>query len=377
MAFTFIEPFEEGDIQKNLDTGVEYIYHDGAWRALGPKIEDQFDTLDDRYVNKTGDKMTGTLDFGDTTNTTKDFIRFLNNKKANQVSILKVNRPYSADDGVNSDGAGGANGVGGFDIKLMNNSDSNRLRILTGSSAATETLRITAGGNGRQIHAFSSIGLAGGSDAKQTIWAENGIAGHLSYNGVDETHRRLSWGASKVWIRRECDLTGNKIIGLADPDPDRGQDAANVDFVNEQIAGALDGAEFDNYVEKTGDEMTGDLKIKNGKNLSFHTTGNVESSLIWASGSESRLIAKAGYAFKLQAQDTSNNSRTFIDFKNANSSGTQGSDSGYRIKIYHLADPTSDYHAANQKYVKAQDQLRVEGRFKITSAGGNYYIEPN
>ena len=55
MAFTFIEPFEEGDRQTNTDTGVEYIYVDGAWRALGPKIEDEFPTLDDRYVNKTGD----------------------------------------------------------------------------------------------------------------------------------------------------------------------------------------------------------------------------------------------------------------------------------------------------------------------------------
>ena len=61
MAFTFIEPFEEGNTQTNTDTGVEYIYHDGAWRALGPKIEDEFDTLDERYVNKTGDTMTGDL----------------------------------------------------------------------------------------------------------------------------------------------------------------------------------------------------------------------------------------------------------------------------------------------------------------------------
>ena len=62
MAFTFVPnadgTFTEGDRQTNLDTGVEYIYVDGAWRALGPKIEDEFPTLDDRYVNKTGDTMT-------------------------------------------------------------------------------------------------------------------------------------------------------------------------------------------------------------------------------------------------------------------------------------------------------------------------------
>ena len=61
MAFTFVPPFEEGDKQTNPETGVEYIFTDGAWRALGPKIEDEFDTLDERYVQVDGDTMTGML----------------------------------------------------------------------------------------------------------------------------------------------------------------------------------------------------------------------------------------------------------------------------------------------------------------------------
>ena len=65
MAFIFVPNadggFDEGDRQTNSDTGVEYIYVDGAWRALGPKIEDEFDTLDERYVNKSGDTMSGQL----------------------------------------------------------------------------------------------------------------------------------------------------------------------------------------------------------------------------------------------------------------------------------------------------------------------------
>ena len=162
MAFTFIEPFEEGDTQTNTDTGIEYIYHDGAWRALGPKIEDEFPTLDERYVNKTGDLMTGALEFGQTTTTTKDFVKFLNDRKANQTSVLRVNRPYDGDNGVNADGSTQAKGLGGLDIKLMANSDQNRLRILTGSGGAVETIKITGGGNGKQIHVGSSIELAGG-----------------------------------------------------------------------------------------------------------------------------------------------------------------------------------------------------------------------
>ena len=64
MAFIFVPnadgSFTEGDKQTNPDTGVEYIYSDGAWRALGPKIEDEFDTLDDRYI-----KLNGRSDVGD------------------------------------------------------------------------------------------------------------------------------------------------------------------------------------------------------------------------------------------------------------------------------------------------------------------------
>ena len=68
MAFIFVPNaeggFDEGDKQTNPDTGVEYIYIDGAWRALGPKIEDEFDTLDDRYINsEANDEMNGRLTF--------------------------------------------------------------------------------------------------------------------------------------------------------------------------------------------------------------------------------------------------------------------------------------------------------------------------
>ena len=65
MAFIFVPnadgSFTEGDKQTNPDTGVEYIYNDGAWRALGPKIENEFDTLDDRYVRLNATSIVGDL----------------------------------------------------------------------------------------------------------------------------------------------------------------------------------------------------------------------------------------------------------------------------------------------------------------------------
>ena len=65
MAFIFVPnadgSFTEGNKQTNTDTGVEYIYSNGAWRALGPKIEDEFDTLDDRYVRLNATSIVGDL----------------------------------------------------------------------------------------------------------------------------------------------------------------------------------------------------------------------------------------------------------------------------------------------------------------------------
>ena len=68
MAFQFIPnadgSFDEGMRQTNTETGVEYIYTDGAWRPLGPKIADQFDELDARYLKREGsEEFTGDLRF--------------------------------------------------------------------------------------------------------------------------------------------------------------------------------------------------------------------------------------------------------------------------------------------------------------------------
>ena len=63
MAFQFVPnadgSFDEGMRQTNTETGVEYIFTDGAWRPLGPKIEDQFAELDERYLQLTGGDLTG------------------------------------------------------------------------------------------------------------------------------------------------------------------------------------------------------------------------------------------------------------------------------------------------------------------------------
>ena len=92
-------------------------------------------------------------------------------------------------------------------------------------------------------------------------------------------------------------------------------------------------AQDDLDVKKTGDTMTGDLKL---------------------TGGDRNITALGGNRLRIGARDSSNNGRTFIDIQTASSSGTEGTDAGYRLKLYHLATPTAPLHAANMQYVDDQ-----------------------
>ena len=74
MAFIFVPgpdgSFIEGDRQTNPDTGVEYVYSNGAWRALGPDISEEFPELDQRYLRLAGGIMTGGLQLTNARNLT-------------------------------------------------------------------------------------------------------------------------------------------------------------------------------------------------------------------------------------------------------------------------------------------------------------------
>ena len=61
-----------------------------------------------------------------------------------------------------------------------------------------------------------------------------------------------------------------------------------------------------------------------------------------------------GHRLRLKAKDASGSGRTFIDIQANDSSGAEGTDAGYRLRLYHVADPGDTYHAANKKYVDEQ-----------------------
>ena len=114
MAFIFVPnpdgSFTEGDRQTNPDTGVEYCYIDGAWRALGPKIEDEFGTLDQRYLKLAGGTMTGGLQISNARNLT-----FRKDAGENQFAI---NPNVSSDYFTNIYTFNSADGAGGVRFRV-------------------------------------------------------------------------------------------------------------------------------------------------------------------------------------------------------------------------------------------------------------------
>ena len=83
-------------------------------------------------------------------------------------------------------------------------------------------------------------------------------------------------------------------------------------------------------VKKAGSTMTGDLCFNDGS----HSIRMLEGTKLRFTGS-----------------DSGGNQRTFIDIKNELSSGVEGDEDGYRMRLYHLSDPDNPYHAANKAYV--------------------------
>ena len=69
MAFQFVPnadgSFTEGDKQTNPESGVEYMFHDGAWRPLGPEYNEEIQDFDDRYLKLSGGDLTGALRIND------------------------------------------------------------------------------------------------------------------------------------------------------------------------------------------------------------------------------------------------------------------------------------------------------------------------
>ena len=112
----------------------------------------------------------------------------------------------------------------------------------------------------------------------------------------------------------------------------------------------------DKFIEKDGDEFGPDKYLKfPGGGIQFSSIADSDSRksfLYNASDSVTQWTAYNGSSIKVTARDGDpGGGRTFIDIRNANSTGEDGADDGYRMKLYHVATPTEDHQAANRKYV--------------------------
>ena len=110
------------------------------------------------------------------------------------------------------------------------------------------------------------------------------------------------------------------------------------------------------FIEKDGDEFGPDKYLKfPGGGIQFSSIADSDSRksfLYNASDSVTQWTAYNGSSIKVTARDGDpGGGRTFIDIRNANSTGEDGADDGYRMKLYHVATPTEDHQAANRKYV--------------------------
>ena len=123
-------------------------------------------------------------------------------------------------------------------------------------------------------------------------------------------------------------------------------------------AGDVDMDVLDNrYLIKAGDEMdSGAYLTFNDAGQKFQNAAGEKQGYIYtASPKLIQITTYNGNQFKITCRDGDpGGGRTYLDAKTANSSGTGGEDSGYRLRLYHLADPTEELHAANKRYVDSK-----------------------
>jgi hypothetical protein len=127
-------------------------------------------------------------------------------------------------------------------------------------------------------------------------------------------------------------------------------------YVDEKVSDST--ADLDSKVSKAGDAMANNAYLEfPGGGISYTKDGAKQAYLYSANDSIVQWTAYNGNQIKITARDGDpGGGRTYVDIKTAASSGAQGEDTGYRMRLYHVADPTSEFDGANKRYVDQQVQ---------------------
>ena len=194
------------------------------------------------------------------------------------------------------------------------------------------------------------------------------------YNIIDPTNHDDHWAANKGYVDKKADdklpLAGGTLTGPVDVTGDARiktkDDEGNVtstlypsgliDSKNE-IRIDRSGTEQCFVVKKDGTprfniQADGYANFFDNGGVKWKVDGEILSTLYKATSSITQWTAYNGSTIRITAKDSSDSGRTFIDIKTEDHSGDDGADDGYRMKLYHVADPVNPYDAANKRFVE-------------------------
>jgi hypothetical protein len=348
MAFQFVPPFEEGDKQTNPETKVEYIFTDGAWRPLGPSIEDEFDTLDDRYI-----KLQGTTDLSNyyrlrgpnTAGTGTSTFQVIDE---GQQKLYNIKTPTSSDTGWVANVQYVNNEIAALNSASVEYVD-NAIEAL--DSASIEYVNDTVS---------DYLPLTGGdltgdiliNDAVLNIDRPSGRAVAIKKDGV----ANLQFWADGAATTTKTTFANDNFVTKLYVD-------TKVDSVN------TPDVDLSGYLEKTGGTMTGELKIDRGSSynhLLLKTGGTNQLKLGSYNADETRLTVYNGKTFKV------------VGYVNDTLTQLIGISNTGRLTLGNVRTPTADRDAATKAYVDTRTpypglRFKFKNATSVTTGTFAYY----
>ena len=354
MAFTFVPPFNEGDKQINPETGVEYIYSEGAWRALGPKIEDEFGTLDERYLKLSGGQMTGGLLLGNSRNLTF--------RKADDSDQFAINPNVNSDYFTNIYSFNSADGNGGVRFRVSQDQGVGSASYDTLVSLSGTKQNI-GGVEYRGTLALNRVQTPDSPDQAANKWYVDNAVGDVDLS----EYLPLAGGT----------MTGRLILdrpGNGDGFTVKGQDASG-DEINlltayHNSSGNIDAINYngrtdnDNNLANLGwvKTWTDDYLLKSGGTMTGTFTSNANTNQrinFLTNGSSANCDISRNGTWQFSIQDGKTKVATQVDMTNH--------------KIINVSAPSNAKDAANKEYVDNASSSIDGGHFYVSS--GSLYFE--